>query len=185
MNTCATISFSRVTVLHSVNLCREISVTSCLTSWSTVLASKLILSQILEVITSILWFSKVCYHVHNCQTPVPIPSHISSVHGTDHSSCNLHFNIILPHTYNSLVWPFLNVSNQILCTSLIFRKSNTDVTHPSFINLIKLKVTGDKCKVWGPSLANFYQPSDTIFYFQLFSSASYFHEFSEEIQLSE
>ena len=152
-------------LFHSVNLCREISVTSCLTPWSTVLASKIILSKKLDVITVILWISKVCYHVHNCQTPVPTLSHISPVHSTALCLRNVHFKIILPPTHKPLTWPIsLRFSTQILHTSPIFRISNTALTHPSFINFILLKVNGDKCKPWSSSIANYYQPSDNYFW---------------------
>jgi hypothetical protein len=54
-------------------------------------------------------------------------------------------------------------SYQILHATLIFRISNTDVTNPSLINFIMLKVTGDKCKVWSSSFTNYQQHSDTYF----------------------
>ena len=120
-----------------------------------------------------MWISKVCYHVHNCQTPVPILSHISPVHSTAHCLYNIQFNIILPPTYTprSPRWPLsLRFSNQILHTSLIFRISNTELIHPSLINFIILKVTGDKCKVWSSSLTNYQQPSDIYFFTSKYSS---------------
>jgi hypothetical protein len=136
------------------------------------LLASLLLIQILEVITRILWISKVCYHVHNCQTPVPILSHISPVHCTAHCLCNVHCNITLLLTYRSVTWPLsLRFPNQIPHTSLVFRISNTDLTLPSSINFFTLKVNGDKCtsKLWSSSTANYQQPCDTYFFTSKYS----------------
>ena len=82
----------------------NIAYTYILTPWSRVLLEKLTGFAANQEIPRILWKPKVHYRIHKCTLPVPILSHIDSVHALTSNFLNIHLNIILSYRLGSSKW---------------------------------------------------------------------------------
>ena len=78
--------------------------TYLLAPWSRVLLEKLTGSQLVKKFPAFYGTQKIHYRIHKCPPPVPILSHIDTVHALTSHFLKIHLNIILPTTPGSPKW---------------------------------------------------------------------------------